>query len=84
MSAPTTSEVLRCCFFGDGRGSRVELVARLGVWCLTLAILIFNALFRWLLPDGNLLIRGVATLLLAVPLLWLFGWGKRACKNSSR
>ena len=77
MTAPTTSEILRFCFFGDGRGSWADRVAMISVWSLTLVLLLFNAFFRLLLPDGNLLIRAVATLILGAPLLWLFARGKR-------
>ena len=77
MTAPTTSEILRFCFFGDGRASLADRVAMLLVWSLALVILFFNAFFPLLLPDGNLLIRAVATLILAAPLLWLFARGKR-------
>ncbi len=55
-------EVLRFCFFGDGRRSPADRVAALCVWCLTLAVLFFNAFFGLLFEDGNLLIRGVCTL----------------------
>ena len=50
----------------------------LSAWCLTLTILFFNAFFGLLLPDGNLLIRGVATLILSAPLLWLYARAKRS------
>jgi hypothetical protein len=78
MARPGISEVLRFCFFGSGRRSPGDAVAVLCVWCLTLAILCFNALFGVLLKDGNLLIRGVGTLILFAPLLWLWARGKRA------
>jgi len=78
MAAPGTWEVLRFCFFGDGRRSPADCVAVLSVWCLTLAILLFNAFFRLLLKDGNLLIRGVGTLILAAPLLYLYARAKRS------
>jgi hypothetical protein len=78
MAAPGTWEVLRFCFFGDGRSSAADRVAALSVWCLTLAILFFNAFFRLLLEDGNLLIRGGSTLILSAPLLWLYARGKRS------
>jgi hypothetical protein len=38
----------------------------------------FNAFFPLLLPDGNLLLRGVGTLILAAPLMWLYARAKRA------
>ncbi len=71
-------EVLRFCFFGDGRRSPADRVAALCVWCLTLAVLFFNAFFGLLFEDGNLLIRGVCTLVLSAPLLWLYARGKRS------
>ena len=77
MSAPSTGEVLRFCFLGDGQSSLADCVAVLCVWCLTLAVLAFNALFRVLFEDGNLLIRGVGTLILAAPLLGFYARGKR-------
>jgi hypothetical protein len=58
--------------------SLADRVAALSVWCLTLAILFFNTFFRLLLEDGNLLIRGVGTLILAAPLLGLYARGKRS------
>ena len=78
MARPGTWEVLRFCFFGDGRRSLADYVAVLLAWGLTLAILFFNAFFRVLLQDGNLLIRGVGTLILSAPLLWLYARGKRS------
>jgi len=78
MTAPATSQVLRFCYFGNGRGSWADRAAMLSVWTLTLVILSFNACFRLLFPDGNLLIRGVATAILAAPLPWLFARGKRS------
>jgi hypothetical protein len=78
MTARGTREVLRFCFFGDGRSSLTDRVAVLCVWCLTLGILMFNGLFGLLLPDGNLLIRAVGTLMLSAPLLWLYARAKRA------
>jgi hypothetical protein len=78
MPAPGTWEVLRFCFSGGGRSSRADGIAVLSAWCLTLAILVFNALFRLLLEDGNLLIRVVGTLILSAPLLWLYGRAKRS------
>jgi hypothetical protein len=78
MAAPGTWEVLRFCFSGRGRTSVADGVAVLSAWCLTLAILAFNAFFGLLLPDGNLLLRGVGTLILSAPLLWLYARAKRA------
>ena len=78
MAPPSTWEVLRFCFFGDGRRSLADRVALLCVWCLTLAILFFNVFFGLLFPDGNLLIRGVCTLILFAPVLLLYARGKRS------
>lgn len=78
MAAPGSWEVLRFCFSGGGRGSLADGVAVLSAWCLTLAILVFNAFFGLLLPDGNLLLRGVGTLILSAPLLWLYARAKRS------
>ena len=78
MAAPGTWEVLRFCFSGGGRTSLADGVAVLSAWCLTLAILVFNAFFGLLLPDGNLLLRGVGTLILSAPLLWLYARAKRS------
>lgn len=83
MTAPATSEVLHFCYFGDGRGSWADRAAMICVWILTLVLLFFNASFRLLFPDGNLLIRAVATLILAAPLLWLFARGKRSLLDRS-
>ena len=41
-------------------------------------MLVFNAFFGLLLKDGNLLIRGVGTLILAAPLLYLYARAKRS------
>jgi len=60
MAAPSTREVLRFCFFRDGLADRVAV---LSAWCLALAIFFFDALFRLLLTDGNLLIRVASTLI---------------------
>ena len=84
MAAPGIWEVLRFCFFGDGKSSLADQVAILSAWCITLVILFFNAFFPLLLPDGNLLIRGVSTLILAAPLLWLYALGKRSVQRRSR
>lgn len=54
-----------------------EALRALCCWCLTLAILVFNAFFGLLLPEGNLLLRGVGTLILSAPLLWLYAQAKR-------
>ena len=78
MAAPGTWEVLRFCFSGGGRSSLADGVAVLSAWCLTLAILVFNAFFGLLLKDGNLLIRGVGTLILSAPLLCLYARAKRS------
>ena len=78
MAAPGTREVLRFCFSGGGRSSLADGVAVVSAWCLTLAVLVFNAFFGLLLKDGNLLIRGVGTLILAAPLLYLYGRAKRS------
>jgi hypothetical protein len=81
MAAPGTWEVLRFCFSGGGRNSLADGVAALSAWCLTLAILSFNAFFRLLLDDGNLVIRGVGTLILSAPLLCLYARAKRSVLN---
>lgn len=81
MEAPSSWEVLRFCFFEGRRGSLVDGVAVLLAWCLALAILFFNAFFGLLLEDGNLLIRGVATLILSAPLLGLYARAKRSVLN---
>ena len=78
MAAPGTWEVLRFCFSGGGRSSLADGVAVLFAWCLTLAILVFNAFFGLLMEDGNLLIRGVGTLILSAPLLYLYARAKRS------
>lgn len=78
MTDPGAREVLRFCYFGDGRSSLADRVAVLSMWCVTLAIVFFNVSFRLLFEDGNLLIRGVATLVLSAPLLWLYARGKRS------
>lgn len=81
MAAPSTWDVLRFCFSGGGRSSLADGVAMVSAWCLTLAILFFNAFFGLLLPDANLFIRGVGTLILSVPLLALYARAKRAVRN---
>ena len=81
MAAPGTWDVLRFCFSGGGRRSLADGVAVLSAWCLTLAILFFNAFFGLLLPDGNLLLRGVGTLILSGPLLGLYARAKRSLLN---
>jgi membrane protein implicated in regulation of membrane protease activity len=78
MAEPGTWEVVRFCYTGGGRSSLANGVATLSAWCLTLAILVFNAFFGLLLEDGNLLLRGVGTLILAVPLLWLYARARRS------
>jgi hypothetical protein len=81
MAAPGTWEVLRFCFSGSGRRSLADGVAALAAWCFTLAILFFNAFFGLLLEDANLFIRGVGTLVLGAPLLFLYARAKRAVSN---
>ena len=81
MAAPSTWEVLRFCFSGGRRGSLADGVAILSAWCLALAILLFNAFFGLLLTDGNLLIRGVVTLILFAPLLCLYARAKRSVRE---
>lgn len=81
MAAPGTWEVLRFCFSGGGRSSLGDGVAVLSAWCLTLAIVFFNAFFGLLFPDGNLFIRGVGTLILSAPLLCLYARAKRSVLN---
>ena len=83
MAAPGTREVLRFCFFGDGQSSLADRAAILAVWCVTLAVLFFNACFGLLFEDGNLLIRAVCTLVLSAPLLWLYARGKRLRSRST-
>ena len=75
---PGTWEVLRFYFSGGGRTSLADRVALLSAWCLTLAILVFNASFGLLRPEGNLLLRGVGTLIPSAPLLWLYARAKRS------
>ena len=53
-------------------------IAVLAAWGFALAIVLFNATFPLLFEDGNLLIRGVCTLVLAAPLVWLYFRAKRA------
>jgi hypothetical protein len=84
MAAPGTWEVLRFCFSGGGRRSLADGVAVLSAWCLTLAILVFNAFFPLLLEDGNLLIRGVVTLILSAPLLYLYARAKERVVAAAR
>ena len=78
MAAPGTREVLRFCFSRGGRSSLADGVAVVSAWCLTLAILVFNAFFGLLMEDRNLLIRGVGTLILSAPLLYLYARAKRS------
>jgi hypothetical protein len=78
MAAPGTWDVLRFCFSGGGRNSLADGVAVVSAWCLTLAILVLNALFGLLMKDGNLLLRGVGTLILSAPLLCLYARAKRS------
>jgi len=79
LMAPRTRKILRFCFFGDGQSSLSDRIAVFAAWCLALAILFFNAFFRLLFEDGNLLIRGVATLILAAPLWWLYSRARARC-----
>jgi hypothetical protein len=81
MAAPTTSEVLRLCYLGDGRGSLASRIAVVAAWCVTLVVLLFNALFPVLMEDGNLLIRAVCTLILSAPLLLLYVRAKRSMRD---
>ena len=78
MAAPDTREVLRTCYFGNGRSSLADRVGVLFAWCLTLAILAFNASFRFVFEDGNLLIRTIPTFILGTPLFWLYARAKRS------
>jgi len=78
MAAPGTWEALRFCFSEGARSSVADGIAALAAWCLALAILLFNAFFGLLLPDGNLLLRGVGTLILFAPLLCLYTRAKRS------
>ena len=78
MTAPDTREVLRFCFLGGGRSSLADRTAVFAAWCLTLAMLLFNAFFWLLFEDGNLFIRGVGTLILAAPLVFLYARGRRS------
>lgn len=78
MSALTARDVLRFCFWEAWHRSVVWRVAVLVAWCSALAVLSFNASFRWLFEDGNLLIRGVCTLVLGAPLIGLYVLGRRA------
>lgn len=81
MVTPTRRDVLRICFFGDGGRSLADRVAVFSAWCITLAVLAFNAFFRSLFEDGNLLIRGVCTLILSAPLLGLYMRGRSKLRD---
>lgn len=81
MTAPGAWEALRFCFSGDGRNSLADGAAVLSAWCLSVAILFFNAFFRLLFEDGNLFIRGVGTLILFAPLLCLYARAKRSVRD---
>ena len=81
MVTPTRRDVLRICFFGDGRRSLADRVAVFSAWCVTLAVLAFNVFFRTLFEDGNLLIRGVCTLILSAPLLGLYMRGRSKLRD---
>lgn len=83
MAAPGRWEVLRFCFSG-GRRSLADGVAALFAWGFALTILVFNAFFGLLLPDGNLLIRAVGTLILSAPLLCLYARAKRTVLKRRR
>lgn len=76
--APGKGEILRFCFFGEGRRSLADRVAIAAAWCVALAVLSFNACFPLLFSDGNLFIRGVGTLILSAPFLGLYVRGKRS------
>jgi len=78
LVAPSSREVLRFCFLGDARSSLTDRIAAVVAWCLALTVFFFNAFFRLLLEDGNLLIRAVITLILSSPLLWLYARAKRS------
>lgn len=78
VAAPDTRDVLRFCFLGGGRSSLAHRSAVVAAWCLTLAILFFNAFFGLLFEDGNFFIRGVGTLILSAPLMGLHARGKRS------
>jgi len=78
IARPSTRDVLRFCYFGDEQRKLVDRAAAFAAWCVTLAVLVFNALFRVLFEDGNLLIRGVCTVVLSLPLALLYARGKRA------
>ena len=81
MVTPRRRDVLRICFFGEGRRSLADRVAVISAWCLTLAILAFNVFFRTLFEDGNLLIRSVCTLILSAPLLGLYTRGRAMLRD---
>jgi hypothetical protein len=81
MATASRWVVLRVCFFGAARDSLTDRIAVLAMWCFTLAVLLFNALFGRLLPDANLLIRGFGTLVLSAPLALLYARGKRMLLN---
>lgn len=84
MATPINWKVLRFCFFGDERRSLADHVAVFSAWCLTLAVFSFNASFGRVLEDGNLLIRGVCTLILSAPLLWLYARGRSRLNQRER
>ena len=81
MVTPTRRDVLRICFFGDGRRSLADRVAVFSAWCLTLAVLAFNVFFRTLFEDGNLLIRSVCTLILSAHLFALYTRGRAMLRD---
>jgi len=78
MAAASTWEVVRFCFAVSGRRSRADAVAALCARTFSLLILAFNVFFGLMLKDANLLIRGVPTLILLVPLLCLYVRARRA------
>ena len=82
MSEPTRRDVLRFCFWGSWNRSLAGRIAVIAAWCLALGILCFNALFGLMFEDANLVIRGVPTLILAAPLVWLYFRGKRSLAAS--
>jgi len=84
VGAPTRAEILRFCFFGDGRRSPLDRLAVVAAWCVAIAVLSFNASFPLLFSDGNLLIRAVGTLVLSAPMLGLYVRGKRSLMSMTR
>ena len=70
-------DALRFCF---SRAGRVAVVA---AWFFAIAIVVFNGLFGILFRDGNLVVRGAPTLVLATPLFILYLRAKRLLRASS-